>query len=99
MTKEQAAVLDKFVMYRSPALAFGVCFNVEPYSAEATMLLDIVEPLIDNCHMPSCKKPAVRVGVYGVMDAGKKDDSEFRGLCEAHKQTGVWNNDGGWSLS
>ena len=86
---------EQMFMYKTPD-AFGVCVNVRPYSVEATTILELIEPSITKCHMPDCDEEAVRVGVFAVMSPGDGagDHSEFRGLCERHKQFGQWN--GAW---
>lgn len=80
------------------ATSFGVCVEgVDPYSEEATAILDLIEPEFKTCSMPDCNDKCVRVGVF---EHGRKNgvDSEFRGLCERHKNHGILNLSGGWDL-
>lgn len=83
--------IDTLTMYTCPT-ALGICVNVRPDSLAASVTLDIIEPLIDKCHMPECNEDAVRVAIYGVELPGNNGrvDSEFRGLCERHKCIGMW---------
>lgn len=78
--------------FYTSSVSFGICADVAPYSKQTTKLLNIVEPLISKCNMPNCSEVAVRVGIYATPN--RKSDgkfaSEFRGLCERHKQQGMY---------
>jgi hypothetical protein len=64
--------------------ACGLCADVDPRSEKAYEILEIVEPHMTKCNM--CGDEAVRVGVFD-----DNNGSEFRALCERHKQFGKWN--------
>ena len=75
--------------YRSPLGFGGLCFNIPPNSALATLMLNMLEPIIKKCH--HCGDPAVRVGMFELIPINRsKDAMEIRGLCERHKQFGMW---------
>lgn len=78
-------------------VTYGLCVNVKPNTAAATLYLNLLEPIIDKCHMPNCNDKAVRVGVFSFSRLNDKSGCEFRGLCERHKQLGIWtNSDTAW---
>jgi hypothetical protein len=65
-------------------------FKADPHGSTATQLLNDVEPFITHCGQLDCEELAVRVGVFEVMAHKEKDHCEIRGLCERHKQMGMW---------
>jgi len=77
--------------YKS-SLAYGVCANVDPASPLAMSILDELEPQMNECHM--CGDVAVRVGIFETPNRtnDRKKASEFRALCERHKQFGMWSD-------
>ena len=71
-------------VFRTP-LSFGLVVNDTKY---INTFLTILEPIIKRCHMPDCKNDAVRVGVYPLLG---NNSTEYRGLCDRHKSSGMWD--------
>lgn len=62
-----------------------VATNVKANSIKQTLLLIILEPILNRCH--HCGDQAVRVGCYPSND---EKSVEYRALCERHKGFGLW---------
>lgn len=68
--------------------AYGVCSKV--YNEDIANSLTYQ---MSKCDMPGCHEPSVRLGIY------EDDDyTEYRQLCERHKNIGIWGNNGGWDI-
>ena len=81
--------MSKVTFFRD-GLSLGlVARNVSPYSRRASLFLNLLSPIIHKCH--HCGDKAVRVGAFARL--GRKNQTEFRGLCERHKNFGRWNNE------
>lgn len=72
-------------MTRTPNAYGIVATNVKPNSIKQTLLLILLEPILNRCH--HCSAPAVRVGCYPMKD---ENSVEYRALCERHKGFGLW---------
>jgi len=68
---------------------YGLCFGIKPNSSKATLLLNILEPVLHRCHI--CGSEAVRVGMYPIVDSNEKG-TEFRALCTRHEGFGMWGD-------
>jgi hypothetical protein len=74
------------------AIALGVCADVKAGTKESDEILESIE--YTTCDMPDCNEPSVRIGVYPV----DKNITEYRQLCERHKNIGIWSDTGGWDI-
>lgn len=96
-----------YVFYRA-STANGICVdNVDPSSREAALILTLLEPKMSTCDWPGeaiptakgsfyrskkCGYPAVRVAAFFHQSKNGKKATSFAGLCERHKQMGMWTN-------
>ena len=99
--QEEVRIIDKIGKPFRTSTSFGLCYKVNPDSNLATLLLQILEPIIEHCDMPDCNHKAVRVGIFSVpSNLTNSDIAEFRGLCDRHRQFGIWDSyDTPWGFS
>lgn len=89
-------------------VAYGfVLDGVSPYSTDASKILDAIDPYLFTCNYPSeivstvggshytyksCGQPAVRTATFSAEPRKSKEATAFAGLCERHKQVGIWTD-------